>query len=96
MDVPEHGTRNGPRGKARGVSHGPAEYLKLRLPLPPSAEFTFFFFFFARKSLFWESLTQLQILFQDVLRAETSISNLAAQSVILIRSFSSGAGGSLG
>lgn len=83
-------TRNkkqGRRGKARGVSLGPAENLKLRFPL---LQLLYLPSFFTRKSPFWERLTQLRILFQDILGAETSISNLAARGVILIRPFPSG------
>lgn len=46
-----------------------------------------------QKNPFWERLTQFQILFQDILGAETSISNLAVRSVILIRPFPSGGWG---
>lgn len=81
--------KQGHQRTARAVSCGSAEYLKPRCPLPPSSDLPFF----TRKSPFWEKLTQLQVPFQDILRAETSISNLAAQSVILIRPFPSGGWG---
>lgn len=80
--------KQGHRKKAREVSHGPAENFKPRFLLPPSAEFAICYNN-NKKNPFWERLTQFQILFQDILGAETSISNLAVRSVILIRPFPS-------
>lgn len=81
-------------------NRGTDRKLKIRNPFVlPSTDLhpTTSFFFFTRKEVFafWERLTQLQILFQDILGAETSISNLAVWSVILIRPFPSGAWGAL-